>query len=134
MSVRELTHDRLSRWFSKSRGMSASVSFLSSPPLPALLLAPLFAWSLTLVPRSFLLNRTETLATQARCPGDMSRIRYARSVFTRAFRANCSLLFLVMGKKFFVPCLNAIMILSECPLGIPKYSLNLIDSIRPPYR
>ena len=35
-------------------------------PLPALLLAPLFSRSLTLVPRSFLLNRTETLATQAR--------------------------------------------------------------------
>ena len=34
-------------------------------PLPALLLAPFFARSLTLVPRSFLLNRTETLATQA---------------------------------------------------------------------
>ena len=32
---------------------------------PALLLAPLFSRSLTLVPRSFLLNRTETLATQA---------------------------------------------------------------------
>ena len=35
-------------------------------PLPALLLALFFAWSLTLVPRSFLVNRTETLATQAR--------------------------------------------------------------------
>ena len=34
--------------------------------LPALLPAPLFSWSLTLVPRSFLLNRTETLATQAK--------------------------------------------------------------------
>ena len=34
-------------------------------PLPALLLAPFFARSLTLVPRSLLLNRTETLATQA---------------------------------------------------------------------
>ena len=34
-------------------------------PLPALLLAPFFARSLTLVPRSFLLNRTETFATQA---------------------------------------------------------------------
>ena len=31
----------------------------------ALLLAPFFARSLTLVPRSLLLNRTETLATQA---------------------------------------------------------------------
>ena len=34
-------------------------------PLPALLLAPFFAQSLTLVPRSLLLNQTETLATQA---------------------------------------------------------------------
>ena len=32
-------------------------------PLPALLLEPFFARSLTLVPRSLLLNRTETLAT-----------------------------------------------------------------------
>ena len=39
--------------------------FLPSPPLPALLLAPFFARSLVLVPRSLLLNRTETLATQA---------------------------------------------------------------------
>ena len=39
-------------------------SFLPHP-LPALLLAPLFSRSLTLVPRSFLLNRTETFATQA---------------------------------------------------------------------
>ena len=34
-------------------------------PFPALLLAPFFARSLTLVPRSLLLKRTETLATQA---------------------------------------------------------------------
>ena len=34
MSVRELKHDKPSRWFSKSRGLSASVSFLSSPPPP----------------------------------------------------------------------------------------------------
>ena len=40
-------------------------SFLP-PPLPALLLEPFFARSLTLVPRSLLLNRTETPATQAR--------------------------------------------------------------------
>ena len=55
----------LSGWFSKSRGLSASVSFLSSPPLLALLLAPFFARSLTLVPRSLFLNHTEMLATQA---------------------------------------------------------------------
>ena len=39
-------------------------SFLPHP-LPALLLAPFFAWSLTLVPSFLLLSRTETLATQA---------------------------------------------------------------------
>ena len=33
--------------------------------LPTLSLTPLFSRSLTLVPRPFLLNRTETLATQA---------------------------------------------------------------------
>ena len=49
----------------ESGGRGREVSFLSSPPLPALLLAPFFARSLTLVPRSLLLNRTETLATQA---------------------------------------------------------------------
>ena len=44
--------------------LQAFPSFLPHP-LPALLLAPLFSRSLTLVPRSFLLNRTEKLATQA---------------------------------------------------------------------
>ena len=34
MSVRSLRHDRPSGRFSKSRGLSASVSFLSSPPPP----------------------------------------------------------------------------------------------------
>ena len=40
-------------------------SFLPHP-LPALLLTPFFARCLTLVPRSLLLNRTETLARQAK--------------------------------------------------------------------
>ena len=68
MSVRELRHDKPSAgWFSKSRGLSASVSFLSSPPPPrSFTFAPFFARSLNLVPRSLLLNRTETPATQAR--------------------------------------------------------------------
>ena len=66
MSLREHRHDSPSGRFSKSRGLPASVSFLSSAPLPALLLVPFFARSLTLVPRSLLLNLTETLATQAR--------------------------------------------------------------------
>ena len=49
-------------------GRKRSFPFFLPHPLPGLLLAPLFSRSLTLVPRSFLLNRTETLATQAR-PG-----------------------------------------------------------------
>ena len=66
MSVRELRHDRPSGRFSKSRGLSASVFFLSSPPPPrSFACAICGAVSLTLVPRSLLLNRTETLATQA---------------------------------------------------------------------
>ena len=40
-------------------------NFLSHP-LPVLLLAPFVAWSLTPVPRSLLINGTETLATQAK--------------------------------------------------------------------
>ena len=46
-------------------------SFLPHP-LPAFLLAPFFARSLTLVPRSLLLNRTETLATQTTESGMLS--------------------------------------------------------------
>ena len=46
-------------------------------PLPALLLATLFSRSLTLVPRSFLLNRTETLATQANETFSVARCRRA---------------------------------------------------------
>ena len=44
-------------------GRKRFCSFLPHP-LHALLLAPFFARSLTLVPRSLFLNRTETLATQ----------------------------------------------------------------------
>ena len=45
--------------------LQAFPSFLPHP-LPALLLTPFFARSLTLAPHSLLLNRTETLATQAK--------------------------------------------------------------------
>ena len=45
--------------------LQAFPSFLPHP-LPALLLTPFFARSLILVPRSLLLNRTETLAKQAK--------------------------------------------------------------------
>ena len=58
MLLSELRHDSPSGRFSKSRGLSARVSFLSSPPLARV------ARSLILVPRSLLLNGTETLATQ----------------------------------------------------------------------
>ena len=44
--------------------LQAFPSFLLHP-LPTLSLALFFARSLTLIPRSLLLNRTETLATQA---------------------------------------------------------------------
>ena len=44
--------------------LQAFPSFLPHP-LPALLLTPFFARSLSLVPRSLLLNRKETLDTQA---------------------------------------------------------------------
>ena len=44
-------------------------------PRHALLLAPFFARSLTLVPRSLLLNRTETLATQAILAADVYQNR-----------------------------------------------------------
>ena len=37
-----------------------------TPPLPAVLLGPFIARSLTLLPRSLTLNHTETLVTQAR--------------------------------------------------------------------
>ena len=65
-------------WFSKSRALSASVSFLSSPPLLALLLAPFLAPSLTLVPHSLFLNRAETLATQAK--SDFANKTWAQSL------------------------------------------------------
>ena len=57
---RELKQER------ERRGRGRKDSFFFRPqPFPALLLAPFFARSLTLVPRSLLLNRTETLATHA---------------------------------------------------------------------
>ena len=63
MSVREIRHDRPGGRFSKSRGLSASVSFLSSPPLPRSFIYAIFR--AVFDSRSLLLNRTETLATQA---------------------------------------------------------------------
>ena len=45
-----------------------NVSFLSSPTPPRSFTCASFARSLTLVPHFLLLNRTETLATQARIP------------------------------------------------------------------
>ena len=51
-------------WGVGGKGEGRKEAFLPHP-LPALLLAPFFARSLVLVPRSLLLNRTETLATQA---------------------------------------------------------------------
>ena len=47
------------------REMERAERYLSSPPLPALLLVPFFTRASTLVPRSLHRNRTETLVTQA---------------------------------------------------------------------
>ena len=65
MTAREMKREPKSERGGRGRGRKETSSFLPHP-LPALLLAPLFSRSLGLVPRSFLLNRTETLATQAR--------------------------------------------------------------------
>ena len=54
--------------------LQAFPSFLPHP-LPALLLAPFFARSLTLVPSSLFLHRTETLATQATSSQVLLQIR-----------------------------------------------------------
>ena len=56
----------------EGRGEGGFPSFLPHP-LPALLLAPILERSLTLVPHSLLLNRTETLATQAKRLGKFVR-------------------------------------------------------------
>ena len=57
----------ISVWFrSKERPRNGILGFgRARNETRALLLTPFFARSLTLVPRSLLLNRTETLATQA---------------------------------------------------------------------
>ena len=55
MSVRELRHDGPSGQFSKSGGLSASVSFLSSPPPAHSFTWAFFVRYLTLVPYSLLL-------------------------------------------------------------------------------
>ena len=62
--------------------LQAFPSFLPHP-LPALLLAPFFTRSLTFVPRSLLLNRTETLATQATGGGTQSGDDCVSRVFER---------------------------------------------------
>ena len=62
--VEQYWHDRPCGRFSKSRGLSASVSFLSSPPPSRSFTYAIFPAVFDL-PRSLLLNRTETLATQA---------------------------------------------------------------------
>jgi len=54
-------------------------SFLPRP-LPALLLSPFFARSLTLVPRSLFLHRTEMLATQATTEMDSQVVSFMMAV------------------------------------------------------
>ena len=81
MSVRALRHDKRCGRFSKSRGLSASVSFLSSPPPPRLL-APFFA-------RSLHGNSTETLATQAStCLKNLAHVMCWRRLRQSEFKLN----------------------------------------------
>ena len=57
----------VSIWFrSKERPRNGILGFGRARNETTAKLAPFFARSLTLVPRSLLLNRTETLATQAK--------------------------------------------------------------------
>ena len=49
----------------EAEGKEGNISSFLPHPLPALLLPPFFARSLTLVPCSLTLNHKETLATQA---------------------------------------------------------------------
>ena len=65
MLVATIRPDRPSGRFSKSWVLSASISFLYSPPHPCSFTRPFFVRSLTLVPCSLLQNCTETLAMQA---------------------------------------------------------------------
>ena len=60
--------------------LQAFPSFLPHP-LSALLLVPFFARSLTLVSRSLLLNRTETLAAQAKHLLAVLRLQFVTSIF-----------------------------------------------------
>ena len=76
----------------------------------SLLLAPLFSRSLTLVTRSFLLNRTETLATQARESSDertlnTQRIEYVFFQFDRLL-----LLFIFADQVFIDPTFFGIFV------------------------
>jgi len=59
-----LARSREARFACPNWSVSSQATFLPHP-LPSLLLAPFNARSLTLVPCSWLLNRTETLVTQA---------------------------------------------------------------------
>ena len=73
--------------------LQAFPSFLSHP-LPVLL--PFVARSLTPVPRSLLLNRTETLATQA-IKSFILKLNMTTSIFLKIFVQDCSFLSLCIS-------------------------------------
>ena len=93
MSVRPLRHDKRCGWFSNSRGLSASVSFLSSPPPPRLL-APFFAWPL-------LQNSTETLDSQAKLWTEQTGVARTRHhlKFSNCLSKNEALVYLDLAQK-----------------------------------
>ena len=65
LTAREMKREQKNERVGRGRGRKERFPSFLPHPLPALLLAPFFARSLTLVPHSLLLNRTKTLATQA---------------------------------------------------------------------
>ena len=81
----------------KDRGRGLSV--LTAREMKREPLAPLFSRSLTLVPRSFRLNRTETLATQARWLRTLKQKQYKLSIST-------SMLFIIFTRLACYCCLS----------------------------
>ena len=75
-------------------------------PLPALLLTPFFARSLTLAPRSLLLNCRETLATQATSPFKDSMLREGGGCILNFPFAHLYIMHLVCSPKF---CITVVL-------------------------
>ena len=89
LAAREMKQEPKKWKWGDGEGKEGFLPFFPPPSLPALLLEPLFARPLTLVPRSLLLKRTETPTTQARndtaCKRPMWRQRIQHYPLWRPF-------------------------------------------------